>query len=187
MSLRESLMKGRKKQKRGLESVSHFFLSAPQPSVEKERITIQVAARMLGVSKGTIITYLNKGLLTRIKEDGHIYIEMDEVRSLSGSDKKGSDRATTAAPEAKHQGLASLKIELDSLKQNLAAQTSELVKAKSRIEQLEGLFNLNRAQDSNDHNSGEIMARLLALEEELKRLDRSWWKRLRGDVQGRQH
>ena len=182
MSLSESFMKGRKKQKRGLESVSHFFLSAPQPSVEKERITIQVAARILGVSKGTIITYLNKGLLTRIKEDGHIYIEMDEVRSLAGSGKKGSGPETAAAPEAKHQDLESLKIELDSLKQNLAAQTSELVKAKSRIEQLEGLSNLNRAQDSHDHNSGEIMAKLLALEKELKSLDRSWWKRFRGDA-----
>jgi hypothetical protein len=175
-------MKGRKKQKRGLESVSHFFLSAPQPSVEKERITIQVAARILGVSKGTIITYLNKGLLTRIKENGHIYIEMDEVRSLGGSEKKGSGPARAAAPEAKHQDLESLKIELDSLKQNLAAQTSELVKAKSRIEQLEGLSDLNRAQDSHGHNSGEITAKLLALEEQVKSLDRSWWKRFRGDT-----
>ena len=185
MSLGGAFMKGRKKQKRGLESVSHFFLSAPEPSVEKERLTIQMAARFLGVSKGTIITYLNKGLLRRIKEDGHIYIEMDEVRSLSGSGKRGSGPAT-AAPEAKDKELESLKIELDSLKQDLAGQTSEMVKAKFRIEQLEGLFNLNRAQDTNDHNSGEIMARLLALEEELQRLDRSWWKRLRGDSLGRQ-
>ena len=184
MSVRESLMKGRKKQKRGLESVSHFFLSAPQPSVEKKRITIQVAARMLEVSKGTIINYLNKGLLTRIKEDGHIYIDMDEVRSLGGLGKKVSGPPTAAA-EANHQELASLKIELNSLKQDLATQTGELVKAKSRIDQLEGLFNLNRAQVSNDHKSGEILARLLALEEELKRLDGSWWKGLRGDALGR--
>jgi hypothetical protein len=175
-------MKGSNKQKRGLESVSHFFLSAPQPSAEKERITIQVAARMLGVSKGTIINYLNKGLLTRIKEDGHICIGMDEVTSLAGFGKKGSDPPTAAAPEAKHQELESLKTELDSLKQNLATQTNELVKAKLRIEQLEGLLDLNRVQDSNDRNSGEIKARLFALEEELKRLNRSWWKRLRGDV-----
>ena len=184
MSVRESLMKGRKKQKRGLESVSHFFLSAPQPSVEKKRITIQVAARMLEVSKGTIINYLNKGLLTRIKEDGHICLGMDEVRSLAGFGKKAS--GPPPALEAEHQELERLKTELNSLKQNLATQTSELVKAKLRIEQLEGLLTLNSAQDSNDHNSGEIRARLLALEEELKRLNRSWWKRLRGDASGRQ-
>jgi hypothetical protein len=81
-------MKGRKNQKRGLDSISHFFLSVPKPSVEKERVTIQVAARALGVSKGTIINYLNKGLLTRIKDDGRIYIEMDEVRGLADSEKK---------------------------------------------------------------------------------------------------
>ena len=56
--------------------------------MEKERVTIQVAARALGVSKGTIINYLNKGLLTRIKDDGRIYIEMDEVRGLADSEKK---------------------------------------------------------------------------------------------------
>ena len=80
-------MKAGKNQERGLESVSHFFLSDPEPSVVKERVTIQVAARTLGVSKGTIITYLNKGVLTRIKKDGAIYIEMDEVKKLGESKK----------------------------------------------------------------------------------------------------
>ena len=48
-------MKDRKNQRRGLAKVSHLFLSGPEPP--KEKVTIQVAARALGVSKGTIITY----------------------------------------------------------------------------------------------------------------------------------
>jgi hypothetical protein len=199
-------MKPRKNQERGLERVSHFFLSAPEPSVVKERVTIPVAARTLGVSKGTIITYLNKGLLTRIKEDGRIYVEMDEVRSLDEPKKavagsterdqceqplthlaqfeKKRQGLPAAALEAKHKELERLKSELDDLRQNLLAQTSELAETKIRIKQLEknqqkGLLHLNRANDSDAHNSaGEMRVRLLAVEEELKRLDRSWWKRL---------
>ena len=176
-------MKAGKNQERGLESVSHFFFSAPEPSVVKERVTIQAAARTLGVSKGTIITYLDKGLLTRIKVDGRIYVEMDEVRSFGGFEKKVSG-LPAAALGAKGEELERLKSELDNLRQNLQAQTSELAETKIRIKQLEknqqeGLVYLNRAKDSDDNNSaGEIRARLLAVEEELKRLDRSWWKRL---------
>jgi len=218
-------MEDRKNQKRGLESVCHFFLSAPKPSMVKERVTIQVAARTLGVSKGTIITYLNEGLLTRIKKEGRIYIELDEVNSLATSQRKenvasGTDTSTvgdrgaailpergqtkqplthlrhfekkrsgllTTAREVKHSKLESLRIELEKLKQNLAAQTSEVVATKIKIKQLEekqqeGLLYFNKAKASDDNNSGDIRARLTMVEEGLKRLDRSWWKRLLGDV-----
>ena len=79
-------MKDRKNQGRGLAKVSHLFLSGPEPL--KEKVTIPVAARTLGVSKGTIITHLNKGLLTRIKEGGRIYVSMDEVRTLGDTKRK---------------------------------------------------------------------------------------------------
>lgn len=79
-------MKDRKNQGRGLAKVSHLFLSGPEPP--KEKVTISVAARALGVSKGTIITYLNKGLLTRIKEGGRIYVSMDAVRTLGDTKRK---------------------------------------------------------------------------------------------------
>lgn len=129
-------MKGSKNQKRGLESVCHFFLSAPQPPVEKKKVTIQVAATTLGVSKGAVIDYLNKGLLTRIKENGRIFIEMDEVKSLDDSERKDSGLSPPGL-EAKHKELERLKIELDTLKQDLRDHSSELAEVKIRIEQLE--------------------------------------------------
>jgi len=198
-------MKVRKNRERGLERVSHFFLSAPEPAMEKERVTIQVAARTLGVSKGTIITYLNKGLLTRIKEDGRIYIEMDEVRSLRerergaaglierdqskralthfGQFKKKRQGLPTAALEEKHKELERLKSELYNLRQNLEAQTSELAEAKSKLRELEKeqkkrLLNFDKATDVSDHKREDTQARLLAVEEELKRLQRPSWKEL---------
>jgi predicted site-specific integrase-resolvase len=129
-------MKGSKNEKRGLESVCHFFLSAPQPSVNKKKVTIEVAARTLGVSKGTVINYLNRGLLTRIKENGRVFIELDEVKSLDDPERK---RSALPRPrlEAKNQELKGLKTELDTLKQTLEDHSSELAEVKNRIEQLE--------------------------------------------------
>ena len=129
-------MKGSKNQKRGLESVCHFFLSAPQPSVNKKKVTIEVAARTLGVSKGTVIDYLNRGLLTRIKENGRVFIELDEVKSLDDPERKRSALPTPRL-EAKNQELKGLQIELDTLKQTLEDHSSELAEVKNRIEQLE--------------------------------------------------
>ena len=129
-------MKGSKNQKRGLESVCHFFLSAPQPSVNKKKVTIEVAARTLGVSKGTVIDYLNRGLLTRIKENGRVFVELDEVKSLDDPERKRSALPTPRL-EAKNQELKGLQIELDTLKQTLEDHSSELAEVKNRIEQLE--------------------------------------------------
>ena len=196
-------MKAGKNQERGLESVSHFFLSDPEPSVVKERVTIQVAARTLGVSKGTIITYLNKGLLTRIKENGRIYVEMDEVRSL-GEHKRGAagliERGQSKQPlshfgqfekkrqglpaaalEAKHKELERLRSELHELRQNLQAQTGELAETKSKLRELEEeqkkrLLNFDRVTGPSNHTRDETQARLSAVEQELKRLKYPSWR-----------
>ena len=214
-------MKVREKQERGLERVSHLFLSGSKPAVEKQTVTIQVAARTLGVSKGTIITYLNKGVLTRIKKDGAIYIEMDEVKQLSESKKELSlassahtsskpARGTAglmtrdqpkqpskrleqfakerqgqpgAAKKGKHKELERLKSELDNLRQNLAAQSSELAETKTKLrklekEQVKGLVNLDQATETNDHQREDTRARPYAVEQELKRLKHPSWKEL---------
>ena len=111
-------MKDRKNQRRGLAKVSHLFLSGPEPP--KEKVTIQVAARALGVSKGTIITSLNKGLLTRIKEGGRIYVSMDEVRTLGDTRRKPQVKpsVTTSAERNKR---ASVTKERDRPKRPLAS------------------------------------------------------------------
>ena len=79
-------MKRRKNQVRGIAEVSHLFLSTQEP--QKEKVTIREAAKALNVSKGKIITYLDRGLLTRIKEGGCVYISMDEISALHSSMKK---------------------------------------------------------------------------------------------------
>jgi len=111
-------MKDRKKQRRGLAKVSHLFLSGPESP--KKKVTIQVAAKGLGVSKGTIITYLNKGLLTRIKEGGRIYVPMDEVRTL-GDTKRNTQVKPSVSPSAERNKRASVNKERDRPKRPLAS------------------------------------------------------------------
>jgi hypothetical protein len=68
-----------KKQARRTATVSHRLLSSQESP--KEKVTIRVAAKTLNLSKGKIITYLNQGILTRLKEGDRIYILMDELRA----------------------------------------------------------------------------------------------------------
>jgi hypothetical protein len=65
----------------------------------------------------------------------------------------------------------------------LQTQASELKGTKARLNELEkdqhkGLLQFKKTTGVKDHDNEETQVRLLALEEELERLKRSWWKRL---------
>jgi hypothetical protein len=130
-------MKDRKNQGRGLAKVSHLFLSGPEPP--KEKVTIQVAAKTLGVSKGTIITYLNKGLLTRIKEGGRIYVSMDDVRAF-GDTKKKHQVKPSVTPLAERKKRASVNKKRDRPKRPpasfglLESERQYLLRCKAALE-----------------------------------------------------
>jgi hypothetical protein len=218
-------MKDRKNQRRGLAKVSHLFLSGPESP--KKKVTIQVAAKGLGVSKGTIITYLNKGLLTRIKEGGRIYVPMDEVRTFGDTNRKlqvkpsvttsaeRNKRASVnkerdrpkrplasfglleserqylltckAALEAKDKELEKLTFEVNTLKRNLKIQANELKGTETRLRELEKerqklLGEFKKTTDANDHEKERTQARLLAVDDNVKRLRRPWWQELFGHL-----
>ena len=48
----------------------------------QERVTVKIACDTLGVSRKTLYRYLEKGLLSRVKEGRRIYIPMDDIRAL---------------------------------------------------------------------------------------------------------
>jgi hypothetical protein len=220
-------MKERKDQRRGLAQVSHLFLSGPEPPMEK--VTIQVAARALGVSKGTIITYLNTGQLTRIKEAGRIYVSMDEVRAFADTKRKQVRPSVTtsaernkrasvnrerdrpkrpvasvvleierkyllkykAALEAKDKKLKKLTSEVAELKQNVEIRSNEWKEIQTRLrdlekQQLEKLGEFTSTTNTRQQDLLEkIQARLLKVEEEMKRLGRPWWQELFGHLRPR--
>ena len=220
-------MNDKKNQGRGLAKVSHLFLSGPEPP--KEKVTIQVAARTLGVSKGTIITYLNTGQLTRIKEAGRIYVSMDEIRAFADTKRKQVKPAVTtsaernkrasvkkkrdrpkrpvasvvleierkyllkykAALEAKDKKLEELTFEVNELKQNLEIQTSEWKGIQTRLRDLEKQQQEQLGEFKSTTNAlhqdllEKIQARLLKVEEEMKRLGRPWWQEFFGRLRPR--
>jgi hypothetical protein len=210
-------MNTNKNQGRGLAKVSHLFLSGPKPS--REKVTIPMAAKVLNVSKGTVVTYLNTGLLSRIKERGCIYIAEDEVKGLldHGSRKRpttrrsneSESRATDAEQNTtctqphtelqrlegagrdmsetewgkNHRDMEFLEAEIVSLQRNLAAQAIQLEGIKSGLEKLRKkqereLADFNKAANTEVQEREKTQARLLAVEEELQRLRRSWWKKV---------
>ncbi len=53
-----------------------------------EKVTITLAAKALKVSTKTVHRYLDKGLLTKVKEGTRVYVPMDEVRALLSGQPK---------------------------------------------------------------------------------------------------
>ena len=176
-------MKDRKNQGRGLAKVSHLFLSGPEPpEPPEEKVTIQVAAKTLGVTKGTIITYLNEGLLTRIKEAGGIYVSMDEVRTL-GETKRKPQVKPSVLPSAERNKRASVNKKRDRPKRPLASfgllesERQYLLRCKAALEakdtELEKLtFEVNELKQNVEIQANEwkgTETRLRVLEKEQQK------------------
>jgi chromosome segregation ATPase len=172
-------MKNRKNHGRGLAKVSHLFLSGPESP--KEKVGIQVAARELGVSKGTIITYLNTGQLTRIKEAGRIYVSMVEVRALAETKRKQVKPSVTTLAERNKRAL--VHKERHRPKRPVASVVLEierkyLLKYKAALEakdkQLEKLtFKVNELKQNLETQTSEwkgIQTRLKDLEKHQQEL-----------------
>ena len=158
----------------------------------EEKVTIQSAAKVLGVSKGTVVHYLNNGKLTRLKEGSKVYILMDEIRALldGREDKSVTTPVVTSADLSEEAAKAEIasegdgttvvldreyyeelltrvgKLELE--KQNLLVYKKSMVETKAAISDKEKQLQ-------------QVEAKLLMMEEELRRIkNMSWWKRLFG-------
>lgn len=153
-------MTGSKKQARRTATVSHRLLSSQESP--KEKVTIRVAAKTLNLSKGQIITYLNQGILTRLKEGDQIYILMDEIRALRDSVKKLD--VTTS-------------IDKSSVRERTKAKLRELEK-----EQQKRLVDSRSTANANKQHLLEKTQANLLMVEELKYLRRPWWKELFGHL-----
>ena len=153
-------MKDSKKQARRTATVSHRLLSSQEST--KEKVTIRVAAKTLNLSKGQIITYLNQGILTRLKEGDQIYILMNEIRALRDSLKKPD--VTTS-------------IDKSSVRERTKAKLRELEKEQQKRPG----DSRSTANSTNQHLLEKTQANVLMVEE-LKRLRRPWWKELFGHL-----
>jgi hypothetical protein len=153
-------MKDSKKKARRTATVSHRLLSSQESP--KEKVTIRVAAKTLNLSKGKIITYLNQGILTRLKEGDQIYIPMDEIRALRDSLKKLD--VTTS-------------IDKSSERERTKAKLRELEKEQQK----RPVDSRSTANANKQHLLEKTQANSLMVEE-LKYRRRPWWKELFGHL-----
>ena len=158
----------------------------------EEKLTIQSAAKVLGVSRGTVVHYLNNGKLTRLKEGSKVYILMDEIKALlDGKEDKivitqvarsaDTSEATAKAKIASegdgttfvldrehYEELLTRVGQLELEKQNLLVYKKSMVETKAAISDKEKQLQ-------------RVEAKLLMMEEELRRIKKmGWWKRLFG-------
>ena len=155
-----------------------------------KKVTIQAAAKALGVSKGVVIQYLDNGRLTRIREGSEVYILMDEITALGGPDEGSGnmkaehdqyevsdatyplistddgDGSSITLDREHYEELLTRLGQLEIEKQNLLKYRDSIVETTAALSQKERILQ-------------EVEAKCHMMEEELRRLKRmGWWKRL---------
>ena len=158
----------------------------------EQKITIQGAAKILGVSKGTIIHYLNNGMLSRIREGAKVYISTAEINRLrearedptavtpkarvaKGKNvvvtkiKSSQDDGTTITVARNHYEEILIRVgQLELENRNFLIYKESMVKTKSVLSEREKELQ-------------EVTAKLRMMEEELRRLKKmGWWNRVFG-------
>ena len=156
------------------------------------KVTIQAAARTLGVSKGTVVHFLNNGKLTRIKEGSTVFVLMAEIETLlqkeiepavispevkaaeseavSTIESKVDDSGgvTVTVERAHYEELLTRVGQLEVEKENLLVYKNDMVETKGALNHKEKEFQ-------------QAKAKLHMMEEELRRLKKmGWWKRVFG-------
>ena len=156
------------------------------------KVTIQAAARTLGVSKGTVVHFLNNGKLTRIKEGSTVFVLMAEIEALlqkeiepavispevkaakseavSSIESKVDDSGgvTVTVERAHYEELLTRVGQLEVEKENLLVYKNDMVETKGALNHKEKEFQ-------------QAKAKLHMMEEELRRLKKmGWWKRVFG-------
>ncbi|UCG12131.1 MAG: helix-turn-helix domain-containing protein [Deltaproteobacteria bacterium] len=145
----------------------------------RQKVSIQVAAKILGVSRGTVIRYMDRDRLTRIRESSRVYVPMDEIRNLRASRKKsgGSGPGRTAHGDIK----ATVTLERDHYEELLTRLGQLESENQHLLEYKNDLVDIKTALVDREKDLGEVMAKLLMAEEELKKVRRmAWWQKLFG-------
>jgi hypothetical protein len=137
------------------------------------KVTIQVAARTLGVSRGTVVHFLNNGKLSRIKEGSAVFVLMDEIKAMLETEKEsgkvGDSGETTVTVDREHyEELLTRLGQLEVEKENLLVYKNNMVETKGALSHKEREFQ-------------QAKTKLHMMEEELRRLKKmGWWKRVFG-------
>lgn len=144
-------------------------------------VNIQVAAKALGVSTKTVQRYLEKGLLTKIKDGHKVSIPIEEIKNLrekiqidNGQTEKDTNKKSITIDLDKYDQLMTELGELRHKSQLLLSYLSEIKTKDERITERE-------------REIGELESKNKQLEAQLKNLENKllpWWKKIfkRSDI-----
>ena len=156
----------------------------------EEKVTIQAAAKTLGVSKGTIIQYLNNGRLTRIREGATVYISADEIRTLlEMKDDPGattpevkpvaSEAITVVEAESGDGDGNTVRVEIEHYEEILTRLGRLELENQNLHVYKDSMVKTKTALSDREEELQQVRAKLRMMEEELKRLKKmGWWKRV---------
>lgn len=144
-------------------------------------VNIQVAAKALGVSTKTVQRYLEKGLLTKIKDGHKVSIPIGEIKNLrekiqidNGQTEKDTNKKSITIDLDKYDQLMTELGELRHKSQLLLSYLSEIKTKDERITERE-------------RDIVELESKNKQLEAQLKNLENKllpWWKKIfkRSDI-----
>jgi excisionase family DNA binding protein len=158
----------------------------------EEKVSIKVAAKALGVTKGTIVHYLNNGRLSRIKEGSTVYISADEINRLLEAREDSAVIAPKArVAESKHVVVTKVKTsEGDGT--TVTVDRNHYEEILTRVAQLElenrnllvykdSMVKIKSVLSDREKELQEVTVKLHMMEEELRRLQKlGWWNRAFG-------
>jgi excisionase family DNA binding protein len=158
----------------------------------EEKVSIKVAAKALGVTKGTIVHYLNNGRLSRIKEGSTVYISADEInRLLEAREDSAVIAPKTRVAESKHVVVTKVKTsEGDGT--TVTVDRNHYEEILTRVAQLElenrnllvykdSMVKIKSVLSDREKELQEVTVKLHMMEEELRRLQKlGWWNRAFG-------
>ena len=158
----------------------------------EEKVTIKVAARTLGVSKGTIVHYLNNGKLSRIREGATVYISTEEINRLlevradpavntpEARVAKSNDAVVTEAKSRESDGTTVI-VDRDHYEDMLTRLGRLELENRNLLVYKDGMVKTKSVLNDREKELQKVTAKLHMMEEELRRLKKmGWWNRVFG-------
>ena len=159
-------------------------------SSSEEKVTIKVAAKALGVSRGTIVHYLNNGKLSRIKEGETVYISTEEINRLLETREepavitpkarvaKNKDVAATEVRSRESDG-TTVTVDRDHYEEMLTRLGRLELENRNLLVYKDSMVKTKSLLKDREKELQKVTAKLHMMEEELRRLKKmGLWNRV---------
>ena len=135
----------------------------------QEKVTVKVACDTLSVSRKTLYRYLEKGLLSKVKEGKSVYIPMDDIRVLRQRQVTSESQTKSVRDTDK---VTHMTLSLDEYR--ALVKENEELKAKTQL--------LLEYKGAKDREVQELRQSLQEVQADLNRLKKSPFRRLVDEV-----